>query len=820
MESFEIHSIRDVPLAQRALECAANEIHVNMERQVLAGIPRAVVDTFNRHGTESHYPAFGGEQLEAMLQIEWGLRRMRNAVEEISTQLQLASGDIEVFSATEELYSLEHEEEVAGLVYQMTTAAINMMRGYSSSVVSSVMNGIANAAEFAATALYVGRMRELSAETYDAQVRLALAQLAENMALRLQAIHDAGMEISNAYQDIQSGLAQVESIQYRTTQLLAQVTFRDSDSLGRAWSVNTAMRRRENTARVRYEFALRNAIRAAFLARRAVEFRLGVRMSEMEEDLPLVEAPSTWVDSLCSMDGMDYASIIDPDAFEEDDEYSSEYISDYVTRLRNFVESYPIEYPFSDSSDVTAISLRELLASQEETCESDDGPNLLYYSDQLNSSHTAVGDDDRVRVRGWMTNGCTADPEDESRVDACLDIIPNDPDGTWCDATFCSGMEYDPSDPPPPEEWPQVAERIRDNPTIDSRGPNALNSGFIVQSIESVDPGVYALSFWTRGTIEEPPDAGVRIVAKADAWSEEDEELLHVPVDVNPPGSGWSQHLYMFQIERERDVEVQIHPSFADSIATDPEAVFGDLWIGGGHVLDMATCGCASAEGCSYCYTTDVYLRTTHVRGGPVSCHDPRDLNFQLLFERTCEDLDGNACDPGVVDVCNCYREVSFDISLEQIEQGFLFQSEPLATQNFNYRHARVALNVQGSNVLFCGPDAPPSCSSSGFIPYTIEHTGTDLPVRNWEGDTVEFTLPHGRIQHGKALAAEVVVTNPLSGSQRTLLEDYWKPELRGRPLQGRYTLRIWETPSLNWWNVEDMQLILDYRYWTRFGGE
>ncbi len=50
------------------------------------------------------------------------------------------------------------------------------------------------------------------------------------------------------------------------------------------------------------------------------------------------------------------------------------------------------------------------------------------------------------------------------------------------------------------------------------------------------------------------------------------------------------------------------------------------------------------------------------------------------------------------------------------------------------------------------------------------------------------------------------------------LFEDFWREELRGRPLQGLYTLRIWEDGAVKWSNVEDVQLIVDYRYWTRFG--
>ena len=41
------------------------------------------------------------------------------------------------------------------------------------------------------------------------------------------------------------------------------------------------------------------------------------------------------------------------------------------------------------------------------------------------------------------------------------------------------------------------------------------------------------------------------------------------------------------------------------------------------------------------------------------------------------------------------------------------------------------------------------------------------------------------------------------------------KPELRGRPLDGTYKLKIWDQPGLNWNHVEDIQLVLNYRDWA-----
>lgn len=43
------------------------------------------------------------------------------------------------------------------------------------------------------------------------------------------------------------------------------------------------------------------------------------------------------------------------------------------------------------------------------------------------------------------------------------------------------------------------------------------------------------------------------------------------------------------------------------------------------------------------------------------------------------------------------------------------------------------------------------------------------------------------------------------------------KGELKGRPLQGLYSLRIWDDPGLRWEQVDDIQLYWRYHYWTRF---
>ena len=37
-----------------------------------------------------------------------------------------------------------------------------------------------------------------------------------------------------------------------------------------------------------------------------------------------------------------------------------------------------------------------------------------------------------------------------------------------------------------------------------------------------------------------------------------------------------------------------------------------------------------------------------------------------------------------------------------------------------------------------------------------------------------------------------------------------------GRPLEGTYRLRIWDSPELRWDRIDDIQFLLTYRYWTK----
>jgi hypothetical protein len=92
------------------------------------------------------------------------------------------------------------------------------------------------------------------------------------------------------------------------------------------------------------------------------------------------------------------------------------------------------------------------------------------------------------------------------------------------------------------------------------------------------------------------------------------------------------------------------------------------------------------------------------------------------------------------------------------------------------------------------------------------------VPLENYEGATSCFDFGLGSIRSGKALAAERFITLPMSSADRDLINTspFLKPDLSGRPLSGAYRLRIHDSPQLAWKNVEDIQLVMNYGYWSR----
>jgi len=152
------------------------------------------------------------------------------------------------------------------------------------------------------------------------------------------------------------------------------------------------------------------------------------------------------------------------------------------------------------------------------------------------------------------------------------------------------------------------------------------------------------------------------------------------------------------------------------------------------------------------------------------------------------------------------------------IETGISPLSSKFARGNFNFRNISVALNVAGTGVIDCSRSPTSGCYTSAYLNYSLEHVANDIPILDYKNEAKIFDFGIGAINGAKALTAERVITQPISSADQGLLgqPQFTKTELGGRPLTGTYRLRIYDQPGLVWENVDDIQIVLNYRYWSR----
>jgi hypothetical protein len=187
--------------------------------------------------------------------------------------------------------------------------------------------------------------------------------------------------------------------------------------------------------------------------------------------------------------------------------------------------------------------------------------------------------------------------------------------------------------------------------------------------------------------------------------------------------------------------------------------------------------------------------------------------------QRLCESGYGSNC-ADLSASPQCYWETTFDIDQRAIERGELIRVGGFAYGNFNYRVDTLGVNVVGTFVRDCDRAraegyTSPTCYASANIPFSLYHFGPFV-VRNHMGGDYHAPLFDGRIEHARALAAERYITNPISSTDRTLLDPLMRGEFRGRPITGRYVLRVWDVPGVEFESITDVQVVLNYRYWTR----
>jgi hypothetical protein len=556
------------------------------------------------------------------------------------------------------------------------------------------------------------------------------------------------------------------------------------------------------------------------MARRSIEQRIGMTLDAITTPVGPLPAPASWADDLCSLQGVNYASLSTATPAGADgggiggandvqaiSEFADAWVGDYVAKLQDFVDYYNAQYPSQDGNDTAVLSLRYDLLPSVATCTAP-SPNILRSSGDLETGPGAA----------WTLQPCA------STAAKCLSALsgvvlpsPEGPDGVHAQTTDGdAGVSLEP-DIGAGVTWladlGHVA--ILDAGSADGGaaiGDAAAEGGFggqsagppsAVSQVVTLSAGTYVLSWWDQAR-----DASGKLLTTASAAVQYPVQVLdshgksiasfydfpYVPVPA-APGSGPS----LWGTRRVLAVPVIDGGTYTVTFAASSP---GDTALGSVAIADVQL-EAAQADG-----TPSTYVASG--AAGFAQAYDcpPTGDSVRASFSHNC---DGSG-------VCSYDLNLPFIVDTSQLVSGQAPLSGKLARGNFNYRHGSLAVNLVGTGVHDCANDPTPNCYGSGYVEYDLQHDGTTAGIVGYTGDVRIFDFGRATIHHGKALSAERYVTVPLSSADQALISQPGidHDEFAGRPLDGAYRVRIWDSPDLDWKRLEDVQIVLQYGYWSQ----
>ena len=830
----DVRTVGDMDRLGSQLRCTANRFERQAAQMVFADLPHDIIDDLRLGTIDATYPSYRGEQGRIVGELRAELtaipataNHVAGIVRDFATVIENAKSQVDVEHHQQELIAIETLSEQLD---QMTNCAVATAQSAS---ILEWGNGVAAAATCAnsiAQSVLAAQSSIAQTAISNEQIQQALLQVGLDFGTRVDELVAQEQQLQASFARVNALLAQLDQIRSRARRAAAKVLFLESDETGKEYHVNNVMRARMSTAVRRYRRALRNAIRLSWIATRAVEQRLGVDLSDMTEEMALVAPPAQWADRICSMGGIDYAKIRGELEGPIDD-YADEFVGDYVRQLELFVESYQFDHPFQDGADTTVVSLRDDLLRARRVCDVE-SYNLLAWSFQPGQ-------------QGWSVE-CGAGQR-------CAAVEPVEGDSPFL-ARFDEG-----GDPVERTLGQDGAHRLRSTCPEASwdeglMSCSATNPGGVVAQAVALEPGTHLLSWYEAldaplhdcdaacagcgddevcfadcartcvrdhcaGATSEEPAIEVELAGEPGAQAP---VLDGAPafLEAGEPGVDecrWRRAMVRVQVPEAQLVSIGFRLAVApgDVEAKELEGRFSAPQL---EALEEAEAALASLP-------PRTYFATDGDRVGPheLCPDDGTEFRSPRYWARRCEYV----CPEGLGVACGgdevadratlrCFYETSFRLTQDMLDRGEMLRAAGFADGNFNYRHRGLAVNLVGVGVRRCDPDDGEACFATGTVPYSLRHDGP-FTVRNHAGEDYQAPLFDARIEHGRALAAERFITNPLASADRALLAGATEDALLGRPLAGSYTLRIYDTPGLRWSSLDDVQLVLDYGYWTRF---
>lgn len=812
LRNLETSSEADIAQMEDFLKCSANNLEENAELLTMRNVPVDVVNAVKAEFGGATIPELSGSRgvlVGEMTGDIIALRNYRLQIARVMRELASAAFTLRTDLARQGIQREQIQLQLTSQISNQITACVAAASPSISTTGGASFNPGAAIATCLNTAIQIG-VAIKQARNSVSEVFLDEGQAFDNFSTTFQSLSDAlssiEIELAAAGHRLQARSAELETGRQEAQRALGQAMLFSSDGAGRQLRVNTLLRRRFTTSQDRYERARDHAMKMAYLAKLALEQRLGVRLANLREDLTLVEAPSSWESRLCTMTGIEFERVRDGDSDIES--YADQYIGDYVDRLSRTAESYRLDFPFHEASDSAVISMRDVLLDVRDECPGGaPAANLLADSADLSMST-------------WEPTGCVPvdqgvlDPDGNTVIEPlnCIDIGEG--------ATPTNSLST-PSMLPlgHAEGW-----RVRFGPqaTVMLGEASARTSTRLSQEV-SVDAGSYIISWYANQVPMSPIAPGDAVEVLVDGA----EQTLFVSSEgtyggtCDPINVGWCRYYSLLSLSRSSVVTVSLTPNETDMATVSSGEIIGPqaIDIGGLQLESITHYVRAGVDPGTLSPSPFVQTNDAGLSALPV-CEDTDGDVFRSGWRYRCERL----CATGFRTDCPeenaelaCFWERSFEFTSEDTLSRRALGNTGFAVGNYNYRTDGISLNFVGTNIRSCEDDPfPSSCYGSGFVNYSVEHLGP-YTVINHQGHEYSAPLFTGVIEYARGLAGERFLTNPLSSADRALIEPYRRGEFRGRPLTGMYIVRVWDDGVVNFDAIEDIQILLDYRYWTRF---
>lgn len=783
-------SLESVEVAGHLVEQLSQNIVNQASSTVFARVPKVALDALRETSAVGAFPALGGQMAQAVSDLRLALLTTRESLPVVSGAMRQLSAEMKAYRAQVEIAQLQEQSIDLSLLSSTLDRFTNCAKSIAGigidptrAAASGAIAGIecANAAAQIAIAMNASLVEK---RIVDANLEVTRQSFISRVSQLATNIETASVGLSEAFESIDRSLAGIESLRKSAKNTIARALYIASNQSAKQVDYVKGLGTVASAYQARYKRALDNAKLMTFFAKRAIEQRLGINLSEMRDDLPLVDAPATWEGTLCtSVTDLGSLELEGPD-HKNYKSYVGGAIGEYVTKLENLVESYRVEHNFHEGHDTAVISLRDDILNVRAPC-STKGRNLFAGSGRFGHGPWRPRGCRTVTINGeaHSTYNCvSARPLGEPALKGLINPING---AMGYRLQFGDGTSSCPNTP---------------------ETTCGFQSGAALAQTLKLAPGRYRFSWYTK----EANLAGGSNNAIAVVRPLPNSGLVTLlTFSSEPPVStgAWHRVWQDFRIEEDNGFAGEYEVGFTAA----------------GPLTDTVTVAAPMLEGLPNDNTAVILgsFQNTDADGNVrlAVCEDTTGEYFRAdHWRRECVHL----CDAGFSGNCTngpeyCYHELSFGVAQRWIESGKLFNFSGFARGNFNYRIESVALNFVGSDVRNCeDSDTPSTCHSGGFVPYSIEHNGPFF-VRTHDGRDFRAYVFDGRIEHARGLAAERYLTNPLSSTDRDLLSDYMRPELQGRPLDGNFTVRVWDEPGVNISAIQDIQLVLKYKYWTRF---